>query len=176
MAVKKISVPFSKKGMEEAAKWLMNYKRFMQRRVDKLLAKMLNEGEKCAIRELVHIDTGETLSTIGAYRNGNQGFLLVGGNAVWIEFGTGVIANDYQAYPHPKAQELGMNAIGTYVAPYPLNKTGVPHGSDPNGWWYEGDDGEYYHTYGIPANMFFYNTAQYLRKEYPHWAKEIFKK
>lgn len=163
---KHISVPATQEGMKEAANWLMRWKDKIQRNAEKLLAKMLQEGEQYALNYLGHIDTGETLSTIASYREGNHGILLVGGNAIWIEFGTGVVANQYNPYPHHKAQELGMNAIGTY---------GKGHGHDPNGWWYMGDDGEYHHTYGIPANMFFYNTAQTLKREYDKYAKEIFK-
>ena len=164
---KKISVPLTEEGMKEASRWLLNYKRKMVNRANKLLEMMLKKGEDYAINGLGHIDTGETVSTIAAYRDGNHGVLLVGGNAIWIEFGTGVVANNYNPYPHHKAQELGMNAIGTY---------GEGHGASPNGWWYEGDDGEYHHTYGIPSNSFFYNTAQMLRREYDKYAKELFAK
>lgn len=174
--VKRITVPFTEEGLKEAADWLLAYKEKMLKNIDTLLAKMLNEGEQYALNELGHVDTGETLSTIAAYREGNHGILLVGGNAIWIEFGTGVFFNG-EGYPHPKAQELGMNAIGTYIAPYPLNKSGEPHGDNPNGWWYEDPpgSGEYKHTQGIEANMFFYRTGQMLRDKYAEWAKEIFK-
>lgn len=166
MATKKITVPPTEEGLKEAAKWLLDYKRKMLNGANKLLAKILQEGEDYAINQLGHIDTGETVSTIAAYREGNHGILLVGGNAIWLEFGTGVFFNG-EGYPHPKAEELGMNAIGTY---------GEGHGSNPNGWFYLGDDGEPHHTQGIEANMFFYNTGQMLRREYSKWAKEIFSK
>ena len=160
----------------EAANYLYLYKRDLKRRVSEFIDLMLKVGEDYAINALGHIETGETLSSILAYRHGRHGVLLVGGNAIWIEFGTGVVANGNASYPHPKARELGMNAIGTYIAPYPINKSGKPHGGDPNGWWYQGDDGEYHHTYGIPSDPFFYNTAKMLRKEYANLAKEIFSK
>lgn len=164
---KHITVPATQEGLREAANWLMKWKTKILRNAEKLLDKMLKEGEQYAfLGAAAHIYTGVTIDTIMSYREGNHGVLLVGGNAIWVEFGTGVIANDYEPYPHEKAEELGMNAIGTY---------GKGHGSDPNGWWYQGDDGEYHHTYGIPSDPFFYNTAKMLRKEYARMAKEIFK-
>ena len=164
--VRKITVDGTKEGMEQAARWLERYSRIMLDKANGLIDKMLREGEDYAVNELGHIDTGETVSTILGYREGNHGVLLVGGNAIWIEFGTGVFFNG-EGYNHPKAEELGMDAHGTY---------GYGFGSNPNGWYYIGDDGESHHTQGIEANMFFYRTAQRLRPEYARWAKEIFAK
>ena len=175
MASKLLKIPPTREGFEYAYKWLMAYKKLVSYNAKNLLGVMLVEGEGFAINALGHLDTGETLSTIRiAYRNRNHGVILVGGNAIWIEFGTGVTKNR-GAYPHPKAQELGMNAIGTYVWPDQRSDPPRPHGADPDGWYYIGDDGRVHHTKGITANMFFYNTAKMLRKEYVKMAKEIFK-
>ena len=165
MGSRKITIPATPSGFKAAASWLTGYKSRLIKQAEALLGQMLQEGEQYAINSLGHIDTGETLSTIAAYREGNHGILLVGGNAIWLEFGTGVFFNG-EGYNHPKAEELGMSAHGTY---------GFGFGSNPNGWWYIGDDGESHHTQGIEANMFFYNTAQMLRREYKRMAKEIFK-
>lgn len=174
---KSITVSADAEGMKQARDFLNNYRQKMLRRASSLLDKMLKEGENYAFLGAAgHIYTGITADTIMSMREGDHGMLLVGGNAIWVEFGTGVVANNYNPYPHHKAQELGMNAIGTFVSPYPFNKSGKPHGNNPNGWWYMGDDGEYHHTYGIPSDPFFYNTAQMLRREYDKMAKEIFKK
>ena len=169
--MRSITVSCSPEGFNEAAEWLEAYKQEMLDNTKKVLASMLKAGEQMMINNLGHIDTGETLESIVAYRNGNKGVLTVGGNAIWIEFGTGTIYNG-EGYNHPKAQELGMSAHGTYV--WHGNLSGLPHGADPNGWWYYGDDGEVHHTNGIPGNRFVYNTAQYLRREYPKLAKEVF--
>lgn len=151
---------------EEAAEYLEKYKAELKRKAELVVESMLKSGEDYAINAMGHIDTGETISSLMGYRKGNRGILLVGGNAIWLEFGTGVIANDYASYPHPRAQNLGMRAIGTY---------GEGHGSDPNGWFYYNEErGQVEHTYGITATRFFYNTAQMLRREYPKLAKEIF--
>lgn len=166
---KKITVSATPEGFAEAAKWLEDYKKQMLKNVSDLVGKMLREGEVTARVFLTHFDTGETHASILGYREGNHGMIVAGGNAIWIEFGTGVYAPG-QA-DHPLLGQLdGIVAHGQY---------GKGHGADPNGWYYplfEGDpDTPWRHTYGIPANMFMYNTAQMLRKEYKRMAKEIFK-
>lgn len=170
---KKIVVPATAEGFNAVAKFLLDYEKTLKGKVEELIRVMCRNGEDYAINGVGHIDTGETLSSIKAYRLGNVGVIIAGGQALWIEFGTGVVANAGNA-PHPKATELGMMPWGTYVAPYPVNKTGEPHGADPNGWWYYDDAGKLKHTYGIRGNKFFYNTAQMLRRSYPDMAKEIF--
>lgn len=162
---KVITVPATPEGLREAAEWLKDYARQVEENAKLLLEAMLEVGERWMITDIQHIDTGQTISTIAGYRNGNKGYLLVGGAAVWIEFGTGVVRNVGND-PHPKAAELGMSPWGTF---------GKGFGSRPQGWWYVGDDGEAHHTYGIMGNKFVYNTAQYLRKACPTMAEEIFR-
>lgn len=163
MSVRSITVSASASGLSAAASWLEGYANRLEKNVNELISAMLKEGEQYAIDNLGHIDTGETVSSIMAYREGSSGLLVVGGNAIWIEFGTGVYAPGQT--DHPKASELGMSPHGTY---------GLGHGADPNGWYYQGDDGQWHHTMGIPSNRFFYNTAQMLRREYKRIAQEVF--
>lgn len=163
---KSITVPLSKSGIDKAATWLEDYaRRTLPKNCVDLISRMCRTGEVWAMTLMNHIDTGNTLSTIRGYRNGNKGVIVANGAAIWIEFGTGVVANK-GSKPHPKAAELGMSPWGTY---------GKGHGASFNGWWYKGDDGEYHHTMGMPANRFMYNTAQMLRRECPAMAKEVFK-
>lgn len=151
-------------GIKNAIKELRQYRNSIKSKTLKLIDRMLSVGEEYAINSVAHIDTGETLSSIMGYRNGTKGVIVAGGNAIWIEFGTGVKNNGSAGTsPHPKGGELGMT-IGTY---------GLGHGADPNGWWYY-DDGEIKHTYGIKANMFMYKTALELQRVCPELAKEVF--
>lgn len=132
------------------------------------IEKLVGEGEKFAIWGISdHIDTGETISTIRgiAYRSQNKGVIVAGGAAIWLEFGTGVVKN-FEEYPHPKAEELGMSAIGTY---------GDGNGSNPNGWFYRDESGQVHHSNGVEATMFMYNTAKILAEKAPEYAKEVFK-
>lgn len=173
---KVLRIPLSLEGLEKAAEWLEEYaSKQLPKYCRDLISQMCKQGESWAVNLLGHIDTGETLSTIVGYRKGNKGVIVAGGNAVWIEFGTGVIANEGNA-PHPKAAEFNMSPWGTYVWSEQKSVPPRPHGGDPDGWYYKGDDGRYHRTYGIPSNRFMYNTAQILRKAYPAMAKEIFDK
>ena len=170
---KVLRVPFSQEGFELAASWLETYAtRTLPKNCVDLISQMTRTGETWAMTLMNHIDTGETLASIHGYRNGDKGVIVAGGNAIWIEFGTGTRYNG-EGFNHPKAQELNMSPHGTYT--WYGNLSGLPHGADPNGWWYKGDDGQYHHTYGIPANRFMYNTAQMLRRECPTMAREVFK-
>lgn len=171
---KVLSVPLSADGLNRAADWLENYaKRTLPKNAAALVSRMTGQGEQWAINFMGHIDTGNTLASIVGIRNGNKGVIVAGGAAIWIEFGTGVAKNG-EGYNHPKAQELGMAAHGTY---------GLGRGASYNGWYYPDPEGKYVyngqtwsHTFGIPASRFMYNTAQALRREYPNMAKEIFDK
>ena len=68
------------------------------------------------------------------------------------------------SYPHPLAQDLGMDAIGTY---------GEGHGASRYGWWYP-DGGTYKHTFGIKSVQFMYRASQDMRRELLDIAKEVF--
>lgn len=164
---KSISITVDTKDLAKAGDWLENYaKKTLPRKVVELVSHMVRTGEKWAMPLMDHIDTGEPLYSIVGYRNGNKGVIVAGGAAVWIEFGTGVVANAGNT-PHPKADELGMSAWGTY---------GQGKGANLDGWWYLDESGELHHTMGITGNKFMWNTAQMLKRECPQMAKEIFSK
>lgn len=167
---KTIEVLPTSSGLEKAAKWLERYEKSLDKKSNNLVDKLVESGQAYAHLNLKHIDTGATASSIRGQRKGNEGEISVGGAAVWIEFGTGVVKNSGD--PHPKAVELSMSPWGTYV--WYGNISGLPHGNSPNGWWYKGDDGEYHHTYGIAMNPFMYNTAQSLRRDCKETAREVF--
>ena len=161
---KRIKLELSVESIDRAIKEIEKRRAEIPKLVEKLIDKMLVVGEDYAINTVGHVDTGETLSSIMGYREGNRGVIVAGGAAVWLEFGTGVTKNMQQE--HPKAQELGMRPWGTY---------GKGQGGDPDGWWYPGDDGRYHHTYGIQANMFMYRTAKYLQDMFETLGKEVFR-
>jgi hypothetical protein len=58
-----------------------------------------------------------------------------------------------------------IKGIGTY---------GKGHGADPNGWYYPDEAGEWHHTYGIPATMFMWRSAQTTRAKIPEMARRFF--
>lgn len=164
--MKTISINLSESSIDDAIKQVRQYKNDINRKTLLLLDRMLKYGEDYAINAVGHVDSGETLSTISGYRNGNRGVIVAGGNAIWIEFGTGVRYNGSAgSSPHPMGEELGMR-IGEY---------GKKQGANPSGWWYY-DENKLRHTYGIKANMFMYKTAQELVRIAPELAREVFAK
>ena len=163
---KKITIQLSEESIKAAIKELKAYKRDIARKVEKLIDLMVQYGEDYAINQVGHVDSGETLSSIHGYRDGNKGVIVAGGNAVWLEFGTGVRHNgSVGGSPHPKGAEFGMT-IGEY---------GQGKGSNPSGWWYYDGD-KVKHTYGIEANLFMWRTARELERVAPELAREVFAK
>lgn len=164
---KKIPIRLTEDGVDKAIEAVKEYKKWLKKKSKELIEVLCQEGEEYAVRAVGHIDTGETVNSIQGYRDGKKGVIVAGGNAVWIEFGTGVARNGMVgSSPHPKGDELGYT-IGTY---------GQGKGADPDGWWYfDPVSNELKHTYGIQANMFLYRTAQELKKIAPDRAKEVFK-
>lgn len=164
--MKTIVVSLGQESIKAAIKEIKAYKQEIKRKTTELVKVMVAQGEDYAINAVSNIDTGETLGSIRGYRSGNKGVISAGGNAIWLEFGTGITKNGSAgSSPHPKGSELGM-VIGGY---------GKGHGADKNGWWYY-DDGEIKHTYGIKANQFMYKTILELRRTAPALAVEVFGK
>lgn len=159
--------------LDKGADYLNRYADKLDERSAAVLDALLMRCAEEAANNLGHVDTGETLSSIRTERHGIDGTVSAGGNAVWLEFGTGTALNG-AGYNHPKAKELGMSAHGTYIWPLQKSSPPRPHGGD-GGWWFPGDDGHYYHTMGFKATFFFYNAAQYIRKMYARIAKGAYK-
>lgn len=164
--MKRIVIKLSEQSINQALKDLKAYKQDLNRKVQQLIDLMCQYGEDYAINLVGHVDTGATVNSIHGYRSGDRGVIVAGGNAVWLEFGTGTRRNGpVGGSPHPKGTELGMT-IGEY---------GLGHGADPNGWWYF--DGEAVkHTYGVKANMFMWQTARELERVAPELARGLFAK
>ena len=165
-----LDIALSIRELDIAIGRIVEYANRLDAKAKELVDSLVRNGEEYALFYLSsHIDTGETIATTYGYREGNKGFIISGGAAIWLEFGTGVVANNCApgTIVHPLVGvELVINGIGTY---------GKGHGSDPNGWWYYDEDGRKHHTYGIPALKYMWNTAQQLKREYPELAKELFK-
>ena len=166
MSKKHIRVsPFDPRSIQAALDEAVRFRTQLREDMRKLIEAMCQDGEQYAINAVGHVDTGETLNSIGYRTEDGKGVIFAGGNAVWIEFGAGVARNGPAgSYPHPKAAELGMSAIGTY---------GEGHGADPAGWYYY-EGGEWHHTRGIEANMFMFKTAQMLQSYASKYAWEAF--
>lgn len=167
MANKTITIDISVGSIQKAIRTLQDYKKSIEKRMQGLIDMMCSDGASLAYTYLEHIDTGETLNSIIGYREGNKGIIEVGGNAIWIEFGTGVTYNQGGDNMHPNRGELGISDWGTY---------GEGHGSDPNGWYYYDAQGKRKHTFGIPENPFMAQAARRLAEQFASKAKGAFLK
>lgn len=159
----KIECTLSSGSLADAAKQLRKYADSLQSKSERLVKDLGEAGVDYANMYLEHDDTGETRSSIQFEQKVNTGVISVGGAAVWIEFGTGVIRNS--GSKHPMADELGMSDWGTY---------GDGNGANEHGWWYPAEGG-HKHTFGIRMNPFMYLASQDMRRELLDMAKEAFK-
>lgn len=145
---------FNPQSIDNAISAVEHFKNSIKEQVSTMLDAMVAYGESYAINTLAHIDTGETLDSIVGYRDKNKGFIVAGGNAIWLEFGTGVYVSGQQEYPIMIPP--GIVYHGEY---------GKGGGDNPDGWFYLDDkDGKIHHTMGIPANMFMYKTLKQLEE------------
>lgn len=158
-----IECTLSAKSIMGAAKQLRKYAESLQSKSERLVKDLGEAGVEYANMYLEHDDTGETRNSIQFTQNVNTGVISVAGAAVWIEFGTGVLANAGST-PHPKKDEVGAVGWGEY---------GQGLGKDL--WWFTNKYGQQVWTAGIHMNPFMYEAAQSLRFSLTDFAKEAFK-
>lgn len=158
-----IDIPLSAEGCREAAEKLRKYAESLQPKSEELIRKLGEKGVKYANLHLIHDDTGETKNSIQYVQEGLTGTLSAGGAAVWIEFGTGVLANAGKS-PHPKRDEAGMVAWGEYE-----------EGQGKGEWIFYSHYFGWTKTKGIPMNHFMYSAAQDMRNDLIDTAREVFK-
>lgn len=91
---------------------------------------------------------------------------MSGGNAIIIEFGSGVTFNaPIGASKHPKGVETGYT-----IGSYPNQK----NADNPFGWFFYDQYGEKQHTYGTPTFAPLWKTYLDMADEVKTLAKEIF--
>ena len=159
----KIDISLSASGIAKAASELRKYAESLQPKSEKLIRKLGEKGVEYANLHLIHDDTGATRESIQYVQEGLAGTLSAGGAAVWIEFGTGVIANAGNS-PHPKRDEAGMVAWGEYG-----------EGQGKGEWYFYSHYFGWTKTKGIPMNPFMYSAAQDMRNDLVDTAREVFK-
>ena len=158
-----IECTLSTKSISNAAKRLRKYAESLQTKSERLVKSLGEAGVEYANMYLEHDDTGETRNSIQFTQNVNTGVISVGGAAVWIEFGTGVLANAGNT-PHPKKDEVGAVGWGEYGL-----------GLGKYTWWFINKYGKQTWTAGIHMNPFMYETSQSLRFSLIDFAKEAFR-
>lgn len=160
---RKIVITLDEKSIDDAIKWANEEKKKIRDAIHSFIEMLTKEGVTVA-KATVRQHTGETLNSIYARIEKDMGVIVAGGNAIWLEFGTGVRKNP-DGYPDELPE--GIVPIGTY---------GQGKGSNPNGWYYyDENDREVKHTFGTRANKFMYYTKEYLTSIAPQWANNLFK-
>lgn len=169
--MKHVSARLETASLDRAIKELKDYEKWVRKKARELIDRMVKHGEDYAVKNVGHVDTGATINSIHGYRRGNMGVIVAGGNAIWIEFGTGAVHNAEHSYPNPYAQKLGMSAIGEYKTATSEQPKG--RGLNKNGWYYF-DGARVRHTRGIKAQMFMKGTVDELLRKMPEFAREVF--
>ena len=175
MAKRVFKADLSVKGIENLKKALLNYKdNILQQKVD-LLAKTLAENgvdiARVNVAKLDAIFTGELISSIhttyGGSTKGTAVFYIVADSkhAAFVEFGTGQLGQE-GSYPYPFPEGVEWN--------YNTGKTIFEIEPGQYGWFYQGDDGKWYFTQGMPSSPFMYETSMELMQLVVRTAKEVF--
>lgn len=151
-------------GLEALELNMQTQTKAIENNLKRLLDEMGNQGLDSAVNGLGHIDTGETLASIKLLKTApNRREIHAGGNAMWLEFGTGVAFNHA---PHPEpADETPIAPHGTY---------GKGKGANPNGWWYYDVNGKRHQTRGIGATMFMFKAYKMLCNTLHDTARKVF--
>ena len=168
-----IEFELSPKSIEGAIHRVELYSKDLQTKTKMLSNRLAEDLKANAENELInHVDTGETFDSLRIEHeeliSGYVANVIVGGAAVWLEFGTGVVANNCAPgdFVHPlPGVYFKFNGIGTY---------GKGQGANPNGWNYPDASGQWHHTYGIPATMFMWKSTQNTRQKIPTIARGLF--
>lgn len=173
---KTIEVDLSVKGIQSLKKQLLNYKKDLQLKVE-LLAKTLAENgvaiARANVARLDAIFTGELLSSIkaqyGGSTKGTAIFYIVADSehAAFVEFGTGQLGQE-GGYPYPFPEGVNWE--------YNTGETIFEISPGQYGWFYPGDDGQWYFTQGMPSRPFMYETSLELMNDVVKIAKSIFGK
>lgn len=181
--VHKIVFQLTEESINDAIIQLENEKQKILGTIHSLMELLMEEGITIAKSQVDNVDSGLTRNSIeGMFINNEKAVIIAGGNAVWLEFGTGVLRNP-SAYPD---QVEGIVPVGTYGSGrgsnldgwiFPTRKTKYvkkKNGRYPKfkgGEW----DGMYIgHTKGIKANKFMLYAKEHLTSIAPGWAIDLF--
>ena len=157
--------PFDPVSIDDAIAKVNAYKKSLKDKCIEMIDIMCRTGEKYAVtRWSAHVDTGLTENSVLGYRNGKVGIIAVGGNAVWIEFGTGTVSGTYSGTIPPD-----LTFPKGWVYP------GKGHGKDTKGWYYYDEIRQkVFHTFGQPSDPIMWETARKLEAQAEKFAKAAF--
>lgn len=180
--------PFSIESIDNALALLSTFTESTLDKVDELIALMVEEGEYVALAKCLPAESGETSdsilseSKVTGVRHNRYGYIIAGGAAIWLEFGTGVLYPDN--YPGTKPSgivghgEFGEEQTWSYYDDEGKKHTrrGQRKGSTGEAWtYYDQKQGRWRATHGLPARAFMWQTATHLRNHFPELARKVWK-
>ena len=180
--------PFDVKSIDNAIRMVERFSEETLNKIDALIHAMVVEGETVAMVLCLPAETGDTQmsitreSKVEGARTDAVGYIIAGGAAIWLEFGTGVLYPDN--YPGTKPSgivghgEFGEKQTWSYYDDEGKKHTrrGQRKGSTGEAWtYYDQKQGRWRATHGLPARAFMWHTATYLRNHFPELARKVWK-
>lgn len=170
----------SVEGINSIISQLQQYKTDLQRRQERFVRRLAEEGFDIAAiqlndveemdwneRHYTSLDTDKqpgtlTIETQFEGEIASCTLTFSGQQVLFIEFGAGFFWNPL---PNPKESEFGYG-VGTFP--------GQKHANDENGWAYYGEDNQWHRSMGIKATMPMYHASVQIREKVVEIAKEVF--
>ena len=175
MAKHKITLnPLSQNSIQNAIKALQSYQDSLTYKCQLLAEKLAEKGVEIARVEISDLDAVFTSELLQSVHSEYKGSVKGGGvwavvtdseHATFVEFGTGIIG---KANPYKGTLPEGVDWQ------YASGKTIRQLADGRYGWFYQGKDGNWYFTEGMPSRPFMYNTANELKSIIVSTAREVF--
>lgn len=168
---------FDSKSIQNAIKQIEQYRDDLPRKCQEICRRLVEEGVKVADVAINSVPIGKTITLttdINPSKMGCKAMLKMTGretrtedgrtffSALAIEFGAGIY---YNSNSNPKSSEFGMG-VGTFP--------GQTHAFQ-DGWYYLGNDGNWYYSHGVQASMPMYKASVALRQKIDSIIKDVFK-
>ena len=175
MAKKRLKSDLSISGIRQLQKDIEKYQNSIEYKAKLLAENLADMGVEIArvkISSLDAIFTGELIQSVHTeYKSSIRGgaiFCVVADSdhAVFVEFGTGVVGQK-KPYPHPFPKGVSWE--------YASGKTIRQLSDGRYGWFYKGDNGQWYFTEGMESRPFMYETSLELEKKVVSVAKRVFR-
>lgn len=175
MAKKRLKSDLSISGIRQLQKDIEKYQNSIEYKAKLLAENLADMGVEIArvkVSSLDAIFTGELIQSIHTeYKSSIRGgavFCVVADSdhAVFVEFGTGIVGQQ-GPYPYPLPNGFSWE--------YASGKTIRQLSDGRYGWFYKGDNGQWYFTEGMESRPFMYETSLELEKKVVSVAKRVFR-
>ena len=165
----------SQSSIQNAIKQLRAYQDSLTYKCQMVAQKLAEKGVEIARGQIADLDAVFTSELLSSIHSEYEGITKCGGvwavvagtdHALMVEFGTGIVGKQ-SPYPGELPDGVTWN--------YASGKTIRQLADGRYGWFYPGDDGNWYFTEGMPSRPFMYYTSLQLMKIVEKTVKEVFK-